>query len=109
MIPIRLKLLWIRCFTFNPVEVDRKIIKFLSKEVFVKRKYKVDDLLEKLDEYKKTKTKTEFIHLARIMQNELNLSNQRIVSSFEEMDDESKKIMIEYAPKEFKEIFRAKS
>lgn len=109
MILIRLKLLFIKCFTYNKLEADRKIIEFLSKEVFLKRRYRVDDLLKRLDEFKKTKSKSEFIHLAKIMQKELNLSNQKIIKSFEEMDEESKKIIVEYAPKEFKDILSGKS
>ena len=42
------------------------------------------------------------------MQNELNLSNRRLVKDFEQMDNESKKILIEYSPKEFKEILTTK-
>jgi H2-forming N5,N10-methylenetetrahydromethanopterin dehydrogenase-like enzyme len=103
---IRIKIFFIKLFTSNKIEVDRKIIKLLSKEAFLTRKYCVGDLLKKLDKYKLIKPKSEFIFLAKIMQKELNLSNQRILNSFNEMDDESKKIMYEYAPEEFKEKFR---
>lgn len=103
---IRLKILFIKCFAGSQKEADRKIVSFLSKEVFVKRKYSIDNLLKRLDEYERIKSKSEFKYLANIMQDELDLSNQRIIKDIAEMDNETKKLLFEYAPKEFKEMIR---
>jgi GTP-binding protein EngB required for normal cell division len=99
---INLKVQLIKIFTANKIDADKEIIKFLSRKTFLERKYKVELLLNKLDNLKKTKTDIEFQELAEIMLDYVQRSNKRILQEFKQMDGESQKLMLNYAPEEYK-------
>lgn len=100
---INIKIFFIKFFNKNEIKADRKIVKLLCREILLKRKHNLADyLFQLLDEFKVTKSDSEYMHLLSLMQDIVNLDTKRIINSYKRMDKESQKLLKMYAPEDFK-------
>jgi hypothetical protein len=102
---INFKIFIIKLFNRNKINADRKIVKFLSKQILLKRKRNLSDyLFQMMDDFKNTKSESEYIFLLNIMQEVVNLDTKRIIMSFKRMDKETQKLLKMYAPEDFRSL-----